>query len=599
MKKKFWITILTAVLLLNLLPGMMPSAAADDTQSLGTLHQTCPNKSCKKSVDLKIIGYVWKLDGFQPNEKQHWLHVLCPVCGEKGYLAGDDHTGGTETPTCTTGMTCEKCGGEYGILGHDWSEWTSNDNNTHTRTCQREGCGETETGNCNSSTAHCGETGKCDVCGGDYYHAGHYYGPPWKYGYDENNHWHACYYCENGKDAVSDHWFGPGNMYLASPATCVSKAVYYKNCLTCNYKGTETYEPEDWSSYGKLDPNNHTGNEEIRGAVEATCTQDGYTGDTHCKDCDALLSTGTVIPATGHTGGTATCKDLAVCEVCHKPYGETDAANHAGGTEVRGAKDATCTAAGYTGDTYCKGCGVKLASGKAIPATGHTGGTATCKDLAECEVCHKPYGEKDASNHAGGTEVRGAKDADCTQNGYTGDTYCKDCDALLTSGKTVPATGHTGGTATCYWKATCEVCGETYGGLATRNHIAGCEPEWIVTETEHEQKYSRCGRIAALKGEHTFGDWTVTQEAAPGEAGEQERVCTVCGYAETEEIAALAAEESPGSAPVSAPEPEKSAEPITEPSPETPASGVVWWIVLVGVIAGMIVGIIVRRKKKK
>ena len=288
-----------------------------------------------------------------------------------------------------------------------------------------------------------------------------------------------------------------------------------------------------------------------------------------------------------------------MCEVCHKPYGETDAANHAGGTEVRGAKDATCTAAGYTGDTYCKGCGVKLASGKAIPATGHTGGTATCKDLAECEVCHKPYGEKDASNHAGGTEVRGAKDADCTQNGYTGDTYCKDCDALLTSGKTVPATGHTGGTATCYWKATCEVCGETYGGLATRNHIAGCEPEWIVTETEHEQKYSRCGRIAALKGEHTFGDWTVTQEAAPGEAGEQERVCTVCGYAETEEIAALAAEESPGSAPVSAPEPEKSAEPITEPSPETPASGVVWWIVLVGVIAGMIVGIIVRRKKKK
>ena len=142
-------------------------------------------------------------------------------------------------------------------------------------------------------------------------------------------------------------------------------------------------------------------------------------------------------------------------------------------------------------------------------------------------------------------------------------------------------------------------CGETYGGLATRNHIAGCEPEWTVTETEHEQKYSRCGRIAALKAEHTFGDWTVTQEAAPGEAGEQERVCTDCGYAETEEIAALAAEESPGSAPISAPEPEKSAEPMAEPSPETPANGVVWWIVLVGVIAGVIIGIVIRRKKKK
>ena len=523
MKKKFWIGLLTAVLL-NLLPGMTPSAAANDTQSRETLHHECPNRQCRKTVDLEIIGYIWKRDGFQVNEEQHWLLVLCPKCREEGYLLGEPHCGGTETPTCTTGKTCEKCGGEYGILGHDWTEWTSNGDNTHTRTCRREGCGETETGNCNSSTAHCGETGKCDVCGGDYYHAGHHFGPPWKYGYDENSHWYACNYCENGKDAVDYHWFIPGNMYVASPATCVSKPVYYVNCAICDYKGTDTYVYE----WGNFDPNNHTGNEEIRGAVEATCTAAGYTGDTYCKDCDA-----------------------------------------------------------------------KIASGKTIPATGHTGGTATCKDLAECEVCHKPYGEKDAANHVGGTEVRGTKDANCTQEGYTGDTYCKGCDAKLATGKAIPATGHTGGTATCYWKATCEVCGETYGGLATRNHIAGCEPEWIVTETEHEQKYSRCGRIATLKGEHTFGDWTVTQEAAPGEAGEQERVCTVCGYAETEEIPALAAEESPGSAPAAEPEPEKSAEPVAEPSPETPANGVVWWIVLVGVIAGMIVGIIVRRKKKK
>ena len=681
MKKKIWVMILTAVLLLNLLPGMTSEAsAADDTSSLW-VRTTC--RKCRHSGnDFLVIGFTPTPISSIPDPELHWTFIRCANCGFEYPCVGsadDDggifkHTGGTETPTCTTGKTCELCGAQYGILGHIWSDWQSNGDNTHThtRTCQREGCGETETGNCNSSTAHCGTYGTCAVCGGTYFHADHTFPARWDWrsdtdvGRDAEYHWVRCLYCTEGKTAKSTHWFSEGNMHLKSPATCVSKAVYYMNCGTCYYKGTETYEYKR----GNIDPNNHTGNEEIRGAAEATCTTAGYTGDTYCKDCDALLSTGTVIPATGHvggtatckdsavckvchkpygekdaanhvggtevrgkkdatctaagytgdtyckgcdaklatgkaipatghTGGTATCKDSAVCKVCHKPYGEKDAANHVGGTEVRGKKDATCTAAGYTGDTYCKGCDAKLATGKAIPATGHTGGTATCKDLAACEVCHKPYGEKDSSNHAGGTEVRGKKDATCTAAGYTGDTYCKGCDAKLATGKAIPATGHTGGTATCYWKATCEVCGETYGGLATRNHIAGCEPEWIVTETDHEQKYSRCGRIAVLKGEHTFGDWTVTQEAAPGEAGEQERVCTVCGYAETEEIAALAAEESPGSAPVSAPEPEKSAEPIAEPSPEIPANGVVWWIVLVGVIAGIIIGIVVRRKKKK
>ena len=71
------------------------------------------------------------------------------------------------------------------------------------------------------------------------------------------------------------------------------------------------------------------------------------------------------------SGGTATCKDKAVCDYCGKPYGELDSSNHAGGTEVRNAKDATCTEDGYTGDTYCKGCETKLQDGKLIPATGH------------------------------------------------------------------------------------------------------------------------------------------------------------------------------------------------------------------------------------
>ncbi len=132
---------------------------------------------------------------------------------------------------------------------------------------------------------------------------------------------------------------------------------------------------------------------------------------------------------TEHEGGTATCASGAVCDYCGKAYGDKDAANHTGGTELKNAKAATCTADGYTGDTYCKGCSVKLQSGTVIKAAGHTwgawtsngngthtrrcgtagctgaetescsGGTATCISGAVCAVCRQTYGDKDAGNH--------------------------------------------------------------------------------------------------------------------------------------------------------------------------------------------------------
>jgi len=539
MKKKFWIAILTAVLLLNLLPGMTSEAsAADDTSSLW-VRTTC--RKCRHSGnDFLVIGFTPTPISSIPDPELHWTFIRCANCGFEYPCVGsadDDggiykHTGGTEEPTCTTGKTCTLCGAQYGILGHIWSDWQSNGDNTHTRTCQREGCGAVETGNCNSSTAHCGTYGTCAVCGGTYFHADHTFPARWDWrsdtdvGRDAEHHWVRCLYCTEGKSYYSTHSFGLGNMYLKSPATCVSKPVYYKNCGTCYYKGAETYVYE----WGNFDPNNHTGNEEIRGAVEATCTAAGYTGDTYCKDCDALLTSGTVIPATGHTGGTATCKDSAVCE-----------------------------------------------------------------------VCHKPYGEKDAANHVGGTEVRGAAEAACTQDGYTGDTYCKGCDALLSSGTAIPAAGeHTGGTPTCLRRAKCEVCGERYGDIDRSNHVDGCVPEWTVTETEHTQKYSRCGKLLTETGAHTFGDWTVTQEPTESEKGEQERVCTLCGCTETEAIPAAEVEASPSPAPTATPEP--TAEPAAEPVKPASTSSV-WWILLpvglVGVAAGIGAGIAFRRRKKK
>ena len=399
MKKRLFAILLALMLTLTLLPVMTLEAAADDGQSLGTIDQTCP--VCKTEQTLEIIGYAWKIEGFQVNEKQHWLHVLCPRCKQDGYFAGEDHTGGTETPTCTTGKTCEKCHGEYGILGHDWDVvWRSNnDNKTHIRTCKRDGCTAFETENCGGDgTATCVTQGTCTVCGQKYY-GGHTFPARWKWesdtevGRDAEKHWVWCLNCKEGKAYENTHSFSQTNMYLKSAATCISNAVYYTNCATCLYKGTDTYVDQ----WGQLDPNNHDGGTEIKNTKAATCTEKGYTGDTYCKGCNAKLSDGKDIPALGHDWAKATCTVPKTCKVC------------------------------------------KVTEGDAL---GHKGGTANCHTEAVCEVCNEAYGTVDATKHDGGTELKNAKAATCTEKGYTGDTYCKGCNAKLSDGTDILALGH-------------------------------------------------------------------------------------------------------------------------------------------------------------
>ena len=69
-----------------------------------------------------------------------------------------------------------------------------------------------------------------------------------------------------------------------------------------------------------------------------------------CSNCDAKA------PYDAHTGGTATCKDKAVCELCGEAYGELDAKNHANLVHVP-AKAATKTAEGNIEYCYCDGRG--------------------------------------------------------------------------------------------------------------------------------------------------------------------------------------------------------------------------------------------------
>lgn len=199
MKKKSFAILLAAALLLCLLPGMVPEAKAE------TIRNTCP--FCYKMADLEITGF----DRF--NDDQHYVIYKCPLCGKGSHALFADnpigrHSGGTETPTCTTGKTCAKCGTQYGKLGHVWGAWQSSGNNSaHFRTCQRDGCDAVDTESCSGdSRATCIELGICTTCGGRYYGAHAFLAAP-NWDSDAENHWLSCTVCRKAKTQVGAHWF--------------------------------------------------------------------------------------------------------------------------------------------------------------------------------------------------------------------------------------------------------------------------------------------------------------------------------------------------------------------------------------------------------
>ena len=367
----------------------------------------------------------------------------------------------------------------------------------------------------------------------------------------------VCDGCGQEYGELGNHKFTEtvSKMYLKSAATCQSPAVYYKSCLVCDEKSSETFE------YGEKDFSNHIGNTYLVGQKEATCYAEGYTGDTYCSTCNHEIERGTsiaknahnpasvwttdetdhwkecqtvgcgnIIDKAHHSGGEATCVNKAICEVCKIEYGDVDATNHKN-TEIRGTTDPTCCEAGYTGDKWCTDCNTKIESGSEISSTGnhtdvdgkwesdgtnhwhtcyfgtkfditaHNGGEATCKSPAECSECGHSYGPLDANNHKGTTYLKNQKEATCFEEGYTGDTYCSDCNEKIADGQSIaknahnPASvwttnehdhwkecqtvgcgnvidkaAHSGGEATCVSKAVCEVCKAQYGDVDATNH---------------------------------------------------------------------------------------------------------------------------------
>uniref|UniRef100_UPI0025FDB905 MBG domain-containing protein n=1 Tax=uncultured Catenibacterium sp. TaxID=286142 RepID=UPI0025FDB905 len=217
------------------------------------------------------------------------------------------------------------------------------------------------------------------------------------------------------------------------------------------YTGTDkgNYEIESVSITITRSKCEHT-HTEIRNQREATCKEEGYTGDTYCKDCGEKLDTGTTIEKKPHTvGTTATCVSKAVCSVCGETFGEVDANNHVHAT-VKNRKEATCTQSGYTGDTYCTDCNKLLGTGTELAALGHEYKATVTKQPTTteegirtytCIRCNSSYTESIAKlpeQHKHEYTETVTKEPTCTDTGIK--TFTCSCGDSYT--KTIPALGH-------------------------------------------------------------------------------------------------------------------------------------------------------------
>ena len=492
MKKKSFAILLAAALLLYLLPGMALEAKAETVRNICFF--------CKKQADLEITGFE------RYNDDQHYVIYKCPLCGKSKHaiFLGNPiiyHSGGTETPTCTTGKTCAKCGAQYGKLGHDWGAWQSRGNNSeHFRTCQRDGCDAVDTASCSGdSSATCITLGTCTTCGGQYYSA-HTFPANQGWDSDAENHWVSCTVCHEAKTKVGAHFFVQGNdsSCLKSAATCVSPPVYYTNCAYCYRKGTDTYV-HPW--YGP-DPNNH--DLVHHDAKAPTCTEIGWDEYDACQREGCTYTTKVEIPALKHKLVHHDAKAPTCTETGWEEYDTCSRCDYTTKVEIpalkhklvhHDAKAPTCTEIGWDEYDACQREGCDYTTKVEIPAPGHDytekvvkptcgkGGYTlhTCKNCNDSYKDHQTktllhwYGEW--TSNGDGTHSATCKRKDCK---HVGKTEC-----AIVEFKQDEAT-----------RTLCPVCGNVSDGI----HLA------LVEEVTAEGEHLPYGELVLRMGETANGN---------------------------------------------------------------------------------------------
>ena len=497
--KKWLIRCLTVLAMVCLIPGIVLKAAAETT--------TVRCKNCGSVETREVLGYRIY------DSNSHRVYVAeCKNChndGNVSYLKV--HTGGTETPTCTTGKTCEKCGAEYGekdpnnhdLVHHDAKApscteigWDAYD------TCSR--CGYTTTYQELPALNHdlrqsvitaptCTETGwayvKCSRC--DYY--------------------------DTPKLPALKHDL---SQRVIKAPTCTEEGWAYVKCSRCDYFATPV-----------LSALNH--DLEQHAAKAPTCTEKGWNAYETCSRCD--YTTYVELPAqhdfVHHQAKAPTCTEIGwdaydTCSRCnYNTYAEQPALNHA--LVQHEAQAPTCTEPGWDAYETCSRCNYNTYAEQ--PALKHAleqheaqAPTCTEKGWDAYETCsrcnYNTYAEQPALNH---DLVRhDAKAPTCTEIGWNAYDTCSRCDH--TTYAELPALNHAlvrhdAKAPTCTeigWDAyeTCSRCDyTTYAELPALNHAlvhhdakapTCTEPGWNAYETCSRCDHTTYAELPALNHDY-------------------------------------------------------------------------------------------------
>lgn len=435
------------------------------------------------------------------------------ICKGNHDLWESGHNGATCENPATTVYSCKNKGCLYKnyvetapALGHEWGnakitqEQSCENPEITTYTCTHSLCGRKKQVETKPALGHTWDNGKvtkeatCSETGVKTY---------------------TCSRCGGTKTEEIPKTKHDYEEHVVKAPTCTEKGISYYVCKNCRLTTSRRQTP----ATGHI----HT---EVRNQKDATYKEEGYTGDTYCKDCGKKLETGTVIPKlieTEHDYGewvldqAPTCKKYGarhrICKNCgDRDVDVLDKVDHT--WELVSTTPATCTI-GEIQHYKCSVCGetkdVTLSNplGEHSWDEGKVTKKATCTEDGEktytCTVCNTTKIEVIPATGHQHKEVRNAKKATCTEDGYTGDTYCTDCNTKLESGTVINKLGHT-------WD----------NGVITKE----------ATETEEGVKTYTCKTCGETKTEkipvtsHHWDQGTITKKATCTENGEKTYHCT-------------------------------------------------------------------------
>jgi len=347
----------------------------------------------------------------------HWVNGVCTECGATHEHDWQEQTSLTKSPTCikkgSKTYKCSKCGEtkveEIPATGHTWKIHQIATNKSE---CKCSVCGATKAHDLkvvSKDPATCTKKGiihyVCKDCGKkvrdndpDAPALGH----DWK------NQDGTCSRCN------AQHTHDWGEWKTTTPADCTTEGKEVRQCNTCGFEETRTLAKTDhqWGEWNIT--------------TEPSCTHEGEE-TRQCQNCQKTETK--KLEKTAHV------------------------------TEVVGAKESTCTTAGYSGDEVCKHCHEVIKKGHELALAQHQWGewktttkpscTTEGEETRQCKNCQETE-SRTLAKTAHNTEIVGAKAPSCTTEGYTGDEVCKDCHATIKKGHKLDKTAHQWST----WKTT-------------------------------------------------------------------------------------------------------------------------------------------------